>query len=655
MTALALALALAAAPPMPLGGDYWKDVSPAAGQLFGLADLHAHFFTDLAYGGRILHGQASAPGGPEQALRSCKKNHGGITVEGPHDHRGWPTFEGWPKWNSLVHQQAYVDWIRRAWQGGLRIVQMDVQNTPFLGEVSATANRLLLHGDLQPLPNTDTSALWIQTAAARALIERGPASDFAEIAYSAADARRIVNAGKLAVVLGIEVEALGGYLRPELLAGDPARAVRDLVETLYAAGVRHVIPIHLMENAFGHPAVFQRTLGAMNYAVRGEYYAMEDGFDRGIRFDLRKQNANPIASIFESQAHASGKFAMPAYRAHASAEGLTPEGELLIRALLEKGMLVDIDHMSEQAADGTLTIAESVNLPVMASHTSFRDLTFGTTLQYGAGAADYTAQLVATPYGEKPELYGTSEPAKTRTDRSRTRRQLERIRALGGLIGLQIHTEATAVSWRDRVANDCDGTTKSFAQLLGYALDVFGPDSVTMGTDVGGFSELTGPRFGPSACPSGQKDHLRASNGRIRAQALAQKDGVRYSTDLLAVESFRLKAPHTAQWTWGEDNDWLAGPANACTDVVKGRWAAMKGNNAPLIRGRTGQRDWDVNLDGMAHYGMLPDFLQDIANVLRASGPGGDALAKTAMDSMLGSAERYVQMWERLESAAATP
>lgn len=650
MNLLAAALAAAlAAPPMPLGGDYWKDVNPPAPELFGLADLHAHFFTDLAYGGRILHGQASAPGGPAQALRSCQQNHAGITVEGSHDFRGYPRFEGWPKWNSLVHQQAYVDWIRRAWQGGLRIVQMDVQNTPFLGEVSATANRLFLTGNLQPIPNSDASALWIQTAAARLLIEQGAARDFAEIAYTAADARRIVNAGKLAVVLGIEVEALGGYLRPELMVADPARAVNDLVETLYSAGVRHVIPIHLIENAFGHPAVFQRTLGAMNQAVRGESYATEDGFDRGIRYDLRRQEQNPVAAMYEP--HGS----LPAHRATAAAKGLTPEGELLIRALLKKGMMVDVDHMSEQATDATLSIAESVSLPVMASHTAFRDLTFGTTLSYGPNAADYTAALVAVPYGQQPELYGTSEPAKTRNDRTRTRRQLERIRALGGIVGVQIHTEATAVSWRDRVPNDCDGTTKSLVQLLQYALDVFGPDSVTLGTDVGGFSELSGPRFGPSACPAAFKDPLRSRGERIRTQALAQNDGVRYSTDLLAVETFRLQSPHGAQWTCGERNDWLAGPVQACTDVVKARWAAMKGGNAPLIRGRTGLRDWDINLDGMAHYGMLPDLLQDIANVLRASGPGGDALARTAMDSMLGSAERYVRMWERLESAAATP
>jgi microsomal dipeptidase-like Zn-dependent dipeptidase len=651
VTALALTLALAATPVMPLGGDYWKDVDTQPGELFGLADLHAHYFTNLAYGGRILHGQAWAPGGPAQALQSCKKNHAGITPEqGAHDFRGWPRFEGWPKWNSLVHQQAYIDWIRRAWQGGVRIVQMDVQNTPFLGEISATANRLFLQGDLQPLPNDDVSAVWIQTAAARAMFDRGPASDFAELAYTPADARRIVASGKLAVVLGIEVETLGNYLRRAQLGDDAQRTIDGLVETLYAAGIRHVIPVHLIDNAFGSPAVFQRVPAAMTYAVRGEYTAVEDGFDRGVRFDLQSTPADIISGLLESSAKSKGKFIPSGLRSQTAAKGLTPEGELLIQALLRRGMIVDIDHMSERAVDRTLDLAEAAGLPVIASHTSFRDLTFGTTVTWPAGGG-YQAEALAMPFAAAPEKYGTSDSRKARSERLRTKSQVERIRALGGMIGLQLHTEAIAVSWRDRIPADCDGSSKSFAQQVQYALEVFGDAGLTLGTDVGGFSELSAPRFGPSACPVGMHDKLRAAGGRIRAQALAQSAGVRYSTSLDVVEPFRLKAPHGAQWTSCEENAWLGGPS---TDepVVQARWKAMVGPNAPLIRARTGLRDWDVNIDGMAHLGMLPDFLQDVANVLRSAGPEGEAQAARGMRSMLGSAEYYVRMWEKLEAAA---
>ena len=42
----------------------------------------------------------------------------------------------------------------------------------------------------------------------------------------------------------------------------------------------------------------------------------------------------------------------------------------------------------------------------------------------------------------------------------------------------------------------------------------------------------------------------------------------------------------------------------------------MSGDNPPLVRDKAGpRRDFDINIDGMAHYGMLPDFLQDLRNV----------------------------------------
>ena len=46
------------------------------------------------------------------------------------------------------------------------------------------------------------------------------------------------------------------------------------------------------------------------------------------------------------------------------------------------------------------------------------------------------------------------------------------------------------------------------------------------------------------------------------------------------------------------------------------RWRAMTGPNPPLARCVAGpRRDFDINLDGMAHYGLLPDLLQDVRNV----------------------------------------
>lgn len=648
----ALALAAPAAPRVPLGGDYWHTDGANDPALWGMADLHAHFFTDLAYGGRAFAGKAWAPHGAAQALHDCRRDHAGINAEGPHATGGYPGFEGWPRWSSLTHQQAYVEWLKRAWQGGLRLVQMDVQNTPFLGEAYEALNGTFLRGDLTPLPNDNRSALWLQTQAARALFVTGPGKDFAEIAYSAADAKRIIAAGKLAVVLGIEVEALGDFIEEAQLGAQPEQTVRDLVDTLYRAGIRHVIPVHLTINAFGHPAVFHRTLQAMNYSDTGRGYAVEDGFDRGVRFDLSRMGSDPLTVYFELAASVHGKAMVPSLRATAAAKGLTEAGKVLVEELIRRGMVVDVDHMSEQAVDETLTIAEALHAPVISSHTHFRDLSFGTTLSFGESPGEYTAEVVALPYSEAPERYGTSDVSKVRTDRSRTRTQLERLKALGGMVGVQLGSTGVGTAWRAHVRNDCDGSSKSLAQLLLYASELMGGRGVTLGTDVGGFSPMVAPRFGPEACPGAANDALRSRGALRRLQMLAQRGGVAYSTRLRSKAAWGRAPLPPAEGLYSPDElrAWHADVSEPAPDpLVRERLRAMHGPNVPLTRARTGTREWDVNLDGMAHYGLLPDALQDVANVLRGDERPGTAAEKTVFGSLFSSAEHYVMMWQRLE------
>jgi hypothetical protein len=70
----------------------------------------------------------------------------------------------------------------------------------------------------------------------------------------------------------------------------------------------------------------------------------------------------------------------------------------------------------------------------------------------------------------------------------------------------------------------------------------------------------------------------------------------------------------------------------------------MSGDNRPLTRLTAGERrDFDINLDGMAHYGMLPDFLQDLRNL---------GLTAEDLAPLFRSAYDYVQMWKKCEQQA---
>nr|MDQ5807864.1 dipeptidase [Actinomycetota bacterium] len=57
-----------------------------------------------------------------------------------------------------------------------------------------------------------------------------------------------------------------------------------------------------------------------------------------------------------------------------------------------------------------------------------------------------------------------------------------------------------------------------------------------------------------------------------------------------------------------------------------------------FTRQQTGERTFDLNTDGMAHYGLLPDLLALTAQEER----GREALA-----ALFGSAEAYLRTWER--------
>jgi hypothetical protein len=78
--------------------------------------------------------------------------------------------------------------------------------------------------------------------------------------------------------------------------------------------------------------------------------------------------------------------------------------------------------------------------------------------------------------------------------------------------------------------------------------------------------------------------------------------------------------------------------------AIWAKWNEMEGDNPPLERCLAGEhRDFDINLDGMAHYGMLPDLLQDIRN---------SGLTPEDFVPLFRSAYDYVQMWDTCQERA---
>ena len=62
-----------------------------------------------------------------------------------------------------------------------------------------------------------------------------------------------------------------------------------------------------------------------------------------------------------------------------------------------------------------------------------------------------------------------------------------------------------------------------------------------------------------------------------------------------------------------------------------------------LDKPKSGERVWDINMDGVAHYGLYPDWVEDLRM------PAGDEI----VNDMARGAEAYLQMWERAEGVPA--
>lgn len=69
-----------------------------------------------------------------------------------------------------------------------------------------------------------------------------------------------------------------------------------------------------------------------------------------------------------------------------------------------------------------------------------------------------------------------------------------------------------------------------------------------------------------------------------------------------------------------------------------------------ISKQKAGQRVWDINVDGVAQYGLYPDWVEDLRMIAEAQQRGDGA---KIVDDMARGAEAYLQMWERADGIAA--
>jgi len=506
-------------------GGPLKGASPDA-PVRGFIDDHIHLGAFEFLGGRFHCGRPWSPYGVTVALTDCpdhQPNGAGAVLEnfftngvpaGTHDTHGWPSFAGWPRWDSLTHEGTYWKWIERSWRGGLRIMVEDLVENRALCELypykknscDEMASARLQAQDMHDLQDYIDAQYG------------GPGKGFFRLVRTPVQARHVINDGKLAVVLGMEDSEVFGCGRTlDVPHCDAAQIDRELDE-FRALGVVSLFPVHKFDNALGGTRFDSDGTGVFvnvgNKYATGEFWVARhcDTPDHDNEPTNVAGTISPALLAFLDPVASSGLLdgQLPVYPSGplCNPKGLTDLGRHLITQMIKRHMIIETDHMSRLARDQTLTMLEQARYPgVISSHS----------------------------WGDPSSL--------------------RRILALGGMVGPMARDAETFVaSWRQARADAVPGA-------------FFG---VGFGSDINGLAQQGAPR------------------------------------------------------------------ADAAQNPVTYPFKSFDGGTT-LDRQHSGTRTYDINTDGVAHYGLYPDWVEDVRHV------GGQQV----VDDLANGAEAYLRLWAR--------
>lgn len=582
----------------------------ADGRVLGMADVHVHTSSSTFLGGALtgrvfhkfgaLHAMPDC-GSPELHGPQGSKDFIGAAFVGDtngHATDGWPTFSEWPTRSSLSHRAIYWKWIERSWKGGLRIMVNDVVENATLCELQRQAS-------LAPATDcNEMNSARRQIGTMYALQDYidaqygGRGKGFLQIVLTPAEARRRVEEGKLATVLGIEISNLfncqltynplrqqepfeetgtgpteNSYGCAMTETGADNEILAQIVE-MKSLGVRQLITIHEFDNAFGGNGIFDDLiLNAGNrensggipfgspagpFTPTGEtptgefwttYDCPEEDVTPGFSGYLWSGSGGsamtnlgpppPLCPFLGQGGRPGGATTCYPAKNQCNARWLTPIGLYTYKKLMEQGIIFDIDHLEYEMKTQALELAEAQDppYPFVSTHGTF-----------GGTSNDQAARILKNGGFLYPSI-------------GSTRGFLEDMEETRGLSG-----------------------AASNPHLFGFGF----------GTDTDGLSGQMGPR---SNIESGKE----------------------------------LNYPYVL---------FTGAPFDSLPDFANASGVTFM---QPEERNATGEgRTWHEDVDGNAHYGMMSDFVQEMR--LEAT--------PQQMQTLFNAAEGYLQTWERTEASS---
>ena len=210
----------------------------------------------------------------------------------------------------------------------------------------------------------------------------GPGKGFYRIVTNPFQARKVINAGKMAVVMGIETSVpFGCTMKLDI----PACSISDIdrqLDEVRDLGVRQMELVNKFDNALSGVAGDTGEVGAagqrrelprdrvvLGHAALRARRRREPRQEPGRRAGHRRPAAG--RAVRRDRPARAAHIALPLYAPpdHCNSRGLTTLGEHTIRALAKRHMIFDPDHMSVKARASALdTIDELGYHGVVSSH-----------------------------------------------------------------------------------------------------------------------------------------------------------------------------------------------------------------------------------------------------------------------------------------------
>ncbi|MEW6167126.1 MAG: peptidase M19 [Pseudomonadota bacterium] len=376
----------------------------------GFAEVHTHMAMghEMSDGenpvgpsaGGVMYGQMFHRFGVPHAMDDCALYHGPnglLDVEAlildftplkPHDTQGWPSFIDWPAYDSQLHQAMYYKWVERAWKAGLRIMVSEGTNIQALCNLARTIT-LHLTAECEDMAVGIAQVKYLyQLQDYVDAQEGGPGKGWFRIVKDPAEARQVINAGKLAVVPGLEFSNLFHCTTRSVagVTGEFSGCTREdidrEIEEVWDLGVREIFPYHDVNSALGGTGIFDGfAINLVGFLATGSFWETYDCPDGGegdsYFYDAGAYMATAIPGTGNdplTQAVLSlTNGLLPLYppdRRQCNTRGMTELGQYAMRKLMEKKFIIDIDHAELSIKSQMIDMAKAQNppYPLISAH-----------------------------------------------------------------------------------------------------------------------------------------------------------------------------------------------------------------------------------------------------------------------------------------------